>query len=228
MAVPSKALKNPIWEALNTQQNSLALGNEHAKRFPADISPLAGLREHSLEAYKSLADISAPEEQLALFLADPPLALPYWSIETHTMLMQLVYSGGLLPESLLGIQTLGKTDVPDMVALTALTKPGPFEQRTHELGTYTGIHKGNMLVAMAGERLHLPGATEISAVCTHPDFQGKGYAKLLVMAMINRILRRGDRPFLHARTDNAAAIRVYEKLGFKQQNLFHLVVLKRV
>jgi predicted GNAT family acetyltransferase len=113
-----------------------------------------------------------------------------------------------------------------MLNLVELTKPGPFAKRTPELGSYLGIREAAKLVAMAGERLKPFGYTEISAVCTHPDYQGRGYASSLVSILIRRITKRNETPFLHVRTENVNAIRVYEKLGFKIRRLINIVVVK--
>ena len=115
-----------------------------------------------------------------------------------------------------------------MLELTALTKPGPFGTRTHELGAYLGIRASGRLVAMAGERLKVPGFTEISAVCTHPEHTGKSYARVLMSKIIERIRARGETPFLHVRQDNTRAIAVYESLGFQTRKLLHFAVLRRV
>ena len=120
---------------------------------------------------------------------------------------------------------LTEADVPEMLALTKLTEPGPFLPRTIELGSYFGIHESGSLVAMAGERLHLTGFTEVSAVCTHPDFRGRGYGNALMSAVISRIMRRGETPFLHVKTDNAA-VRLYQKLGFRIRAQLHLAVIQ--
>ena len=113
-----------------------------------------------------------------------------------------------------------------MLALVELTKPGPFSKRTPELGSYLGIHEDGKLVAMAGERLKPYGYTEISAVCTHPDYRGRGYASSLVTVLIERIAGRNEIPFLHVRKENVDAIRVYEKLGFKTRRKINIVVVK--
>jgi len=125
------------------------------------------------------------------------------------------------------ILELGSSESPEMLELTALTKPGPFGTRTHELGTYLGIRDNGRLVAMAGERLKVPGYTEISAVCTHPEHTGKSYARLLMSEIVNRIRARGETPFLHVRQDNTRAIAVYESLGFQSRKLLHFAVLRR-
>ena len=114
-----------------------------------------------------------------------------------------------------------------MIELTALTKPGPFGPRTHELGTYVGIRDGGKLVAMAGERLKVPGYTEVSAVCTHPDHLGKGYARVLMKEVMRAIRERGETPFLHVRGDNARAIALYERLGFRSDDRGYFAVLRR-
>ena len=123
---------------------------------------------------------------------------------------------------------LGPADSPEMLALTALTKPGPFGTRTHELGTYIGLREKGKLVAMAGERLKVPGYTEISAVCTHPEHNGKGYAGLLMTEIMRRIRDRGETAFLHVRQDNARAITLYERLGFQARKLLHFAVLRKL
>ncbi|WP_369201344.1 GNAT family N-acetyltransferase [Streptomyces sp. PU-14G] len=110
---------------------------------------------------------------------------------------------------------LGAESVPEMLDLVARTKPGPFRQRTHELGTYLGVRENGVLVAMAGERLRPPGWTEISAVCTAPEARGRGHAARLLRALVARIAARGESPFLHAAEANTGAIALYEKLGFQ-------------
>jgi predicted GNAT family acetyltransferase len=114
-----------------------------------------------------------------------------------------------------------------MMALTALTKPGPFGNRTHELGTYLGIRREGKLIAMAGERLKIPGYTEVSAVCTHPEHTGHGYARILMAEVMERILGRGETPLLHVREDNVRAIELYQRLGFRLRVLLHFAVLRK-
>jgi predicted GNAT family acetyltransferase len=114
-----------------------------------------------------------------------------------------------------------------MLALTELTKLGRFRRRAPELGSYLGIHEAGQLVAMAGEGLRLPGYVEISAVCTHPEHRGRGYARSLVSALIQKIMERDETPFLHLGTENVDAIRLYEKLGFKTRRIINFVIVKR-
>jgi predicted GNAT family acetyltransferase len=121
---------------------------------------------------------------------------------------------------------LSKKDVSEMLALTALTKPGPFLAETISMGNYYGIFENNQLVAMAGERMHLADYTEISAVCTHPAHTGKGYGTQLLSLLIEDIIQNGKSPFLHVRADNQTAISLYEKLGFEISRDMYFAVIQ--
>ena len=123
--------------------------------------------------------------------------------------------------------TLDGADASEMVALASLTRPGPFFERTHELGGFVGVRVDGRLAAMAGERMKLPGFTEVSGVCVHPDFRGAGYARELSRLVARRILARGETPFLHAFADNTPAITLYEALGFRLRTTMRLTVLAR-
>ena len=241
---PPHCLDNPTWHALISDQANLAEGSGLARRFPHAIGPLAGLLDQSAQAYADLAPLSGKDEptgqlsdQLVLFLDEPPRLPPGWVLDVGGELTQMVLEDLSLdalpapandPGSSPSPVVLGEADIPAMLALTRLCKPGPFRQETHTLGRYLGIYEQGQLVAMAGERLNLPGYTEISAVCTHPDFQGKGYARQLMSAVARHIQSRGKIPFLHTRPDNTGAIHVYEKLGFRQRRLVYLAVIRSV
>jgi predicted GNAT family acetyltransferase len=136
----------------------------------------------------------------------------------------MVWEGGTLPSVTAAIMRMAPTDVPEMVALAELTKPGPMAERVLELGNYYGVREESRLAAIAGERLHLTGYTEISGVCTHPDFRGRGYAGQLVASLVKRITARGETPFLHLKTNNETAQRVYESLGFRTRRFINLLV----
>jgi len=114
----------------------------------------------------------------------------------------------------------------EMLALVKLTQPGPFGTRTRELGEYIGVVQNGRLVSMAGERLKFAGYTEVSAVCTHPDFTGKGLSAMLCTEMVRRIRARGDQPMLHVRNSNTRAIALYERLGFRKRRTFNMAVYK--
>jgi predicted GNAT family acetyltransferase len=217
-------LDNPIWHALSTVQRGLAQGNSLAKRFPADVAPFGGLIDQSPAAYQALEEI-IPGAVTALALdAEPNLPRNWEMVHSGEMYQMICEAPAHLDERKI-FSELTKADVPEMLALTKLTEPGPFLPRTIELGTYLGVYDAGSLVAMAGERLHLTGFTEISAVCTHPHYRGRGYGNTLMSALIGRITSRGEIPFLHVRTQNAA-VRLYEKLGFKVRAQLHLAVIK--
>lgn len=225
-----KALDNPIWAALTGEQQYLANISNFARRFPAEVTTLAGFAEPGEEAYASLMNLVLPGETIALFLREPPAPSDVWSVKL-TPLLQMIQTR--IPEnhqkaiSNHEVTALGAVDSPEMLALAQLTKPGPFGTRTHELGEYFGIRLDGVLVAMAGERLHFTGHTEVSAVCTHPDHLGHGYAGALVAKVASRIRHRGETPILHVRADNARAISVYERMGFQARLNYHVVVLQR-
>lgn len=226
-------LDNIIWKALNTRQAHLAEAADVARRFIPEISPLAGLREPSAESYRSLAGLVPEKSVAAVFLDQPYAPQPKWQWIAGAPLLQMVCENAKQIDPTqtshqISFVELGDKDSPDMIELTSLTKPGPFGKRTHELGTYFGIRHDGKLIAMAGERMKVPGFTEVSAVCTHPDQSGKGYARLLMSEVMRRIRERGETPFLHVRQDNARAIALYEKLGLRKRLWAHYAILRRI
>lgn len=218
-------LDNPIWHALTSVQQDVSEGTAQARRYRYDIGPLAGIPSQTAESYAELVRLTRPDELMVLFLEEPPVIGPEWTLKIGGQLTQLLCEVSMQETDRHEIEVLTEADVPAMLELTALTKPGPFRTGTHRLGRYIGIKQAGRLVAMAGERIHLNGLTEISAVCTHPDYQGRGYARALVTQVANHIQQRGEIPFLHTGLNNEGAIRVYESLGFRQRRLFHLAVL---
>jgi ribosomal protein S18 acetylase RimI-like enzyme len=215
-------LDNAIWSALATEQAYLAQANRLARRFPGDVAPFGAMAGQSAAEYQALAEILAGDTA-ALFLDAAPSLPAGWSMVLRGEMYQMVFEAPP-PVAPIFVE-LTAADVPEMLALTKLTQPGPFLPRTIELGSYFGIREAGSLVAMAGERLHLTGFTEVSAVCTHPDFRGRGYSSALMSAVIAGIMRRGETPFLHAKTDNPA-VGLYKKLGFQVRSQLHLAVVK--
>ncbi len=203
----------------------MALGNGLARRFPSDVAPFGGLIDQSAAAYDALEEI-LPGAVTALALSAEPVLPPDWEMVQRGEMYQMICEASAYAADKPIFRELTKADVPEMLALTKLTEPGPFLPRTIELGAYLGIHDSGALVAMAGERLHLPGFTEISAVCTHPQYRGRGYGNALLTTLIARIMRRGETPFLHVRTENVTAVGLYEKLGFKVRAQLHLAIIK--
>lgn len=224
-------LDNVIWQALTTRQQQFAESFDHARRFVQEVGPLGAFVEPSDDGYVSLAGLVRPGGTVGLFLDEPFEARAGWKFVVGAPLLQMVYGNGAARSSGTGgspeVIELGEKDSPEMMELTALTKPGPFGTRTHELGTYVGIRNGGKLVAMCGERLKVPGHTEVSAVCTHPEHLGKGYARSLMTEAMRRIRERGETPFLHVREDNVRAIELYRRLGFTERKLRHFAVLRK-
>jgi GNAT superfamily N-acetyltransferase len=219
-------LDNPAWSALSTTHKSFSEGDELAKRYPSDVAPFGATRDQSSESYRSLAKLLSPGETAALPLSIMPILPPGWTLVRRVDSCQMVWNGSKPPPVNHTIEDLNISHVDEMLALVELTKPGPFLRRTPELGTYLGIRESDKLVAMAGERLRPLGHTEISAVCTHPEYRGRGYASSLVSTLIQTITKRGEIPFLHVRTENVGAIRVYEKLGFKNRRVINIALVK--
>jgi predicted GNAT family acetyltransferase len=226
------ALDNVIWQALSTRQTQFAETVDHARRFPREVTALAGFEETSSQGYASLARLVGPGGTAALFLDKVYAPRAGWELVAEAPLLEMVCENGNAPKaetkSELEIRLLTPQDSPEMVELATLTKPGPFGSRTHELGTYLGVRCEGKLVAMAGERLKVPGYTEASAVCTHPAHTGKGYAHALMSEIMQRIRDRGETPFLHVRRDNTRAVELYERLGFRTRVTTHLAVLRKV
>jgi ribosomal protein S18 acetylase RimI-like enzyme len=224
-------LDNVIWHALTTRDVGFAESFGEARRFLLDVNSLAAFLEPTEKGYHSLAGLLGAGGTTGIFLETPYQARPGWNFLAGAPLLQMIHENGgpvpLVSCSEPGFIKLGRPDVPEMVALATLTKPGPFVKRTHELGTYLGIRQDGKLIAMAGERLKVPGHTEVSAVCTHPDHTGKGFARLLMTEIMRRIRERGEVPFLHVRQDNVRAIELYKKLGFRQRVVLHYAVIRK-
>jgi len=224
-------LENVIWKALTTRQAHFAEGDDGARRFIREVTSLNAFPEPNDAGYDALGRLVGLNGTAGVFLDEPHAPRPEWEYIAGAALTQMIWENGHefpARHSDRQILPLGDEDSPDMLELTALTKPGPFGTRTHELGYYVGIRDQGKLVAMAGERLKIPGYTEVSAVCTHPDHLGKGYAGVLMLELMRRIGDRGETPFLHVRSDNARAIALYERLGFTRRWKGHYAVLRRV
>jgi GNAT superfamily N-acetyltransferase len=226
----SELLDNPIWHALITEQSKLAVGDKLARTYQPEIGPLSGIVEESTGAYESLRSLAVKSGPLGLFLSRPYEGQPGWKLLRGEPLNQMIFSGSGSSKpnpfpSHAEIRPLLSTDVPAMVELAKLTEPGPFRNRTNELGAFFGIFESSRLLAMAGERMRVPGFIEVSAVCTHPDARGRGYARTLMSTVMDDIFKQGATPFLHVLPNNPA-IRIYESLGFIQRRVLHLAVIK--
>jgi ribosomal protein S18 acetylase RimI-like enzyme len=207
-------LDNPIWASLTRAHVELGEFNDRAGRYRPTVSPFGALHDPSDPgAWADLAGLIRPGGGVAMS-ADPALIPADWVDLDPTPGVQLVATDALRTEPLPTAMVLGAADAPEMVDLVARTKPGPFFAETYRMGRYLGIRHHGALVAMAGERLHPPGWTEISAVCTDPAFRGRGFARALIAAVAHGVRERGETPFMHAAASNTRAIDLYLWMGF--------------
>jgi ribosomal protein S18 acetylase RimI-like enzyme len=215
-------LDNPVYASLAGPHAHFAERHGHAVRYPEDVATFVALRRPE-DDWSDLAALAGAGRVVALAGVDR--APPGWEVVQTIPGVQLVDAGVAAAADPDAVR-LGPTDVPAMLDLVARTRPGPFLGRTAELGTFLGIRDRGRLIAMAGERLHPPGWTEISAVCTDPAYQGRGLAGRLVRAVAAGIHARGETPFLHAATSNTNAIRRYGTLGFALRRSMTFLVLR--
>lgn len=220
-------LDHPIWTALTTRQQPLAEGGDHARRYPVAIAPFADMPELSPRGLASLGAMMLGSEIAVLFTPDAVTVPAEFKVLLAEPGEQMIGTPAEVPAGNVDIHTLGVADVPEMMALTALTKPGPFNARTHELGTFLGIRVGGELVAMAGERMKPADYTEMTAVCVHPAHRGHGYGQILLSAISRQIVARGEIPFLHVFTSNTSAIALYRRQGMEIRRRFHVTVLQK-
>jgi ribosomal protein S18 acetylase RimI-like enzyme len=211
-------LGNPIWQAATTRQQNFAYGEGPARRYQSEVLPMAAVEDHSAQAVEALTAITAPSERVWLFEEVRELRTPHWRETRRIPGFQMVCDRlRQVNEPANGPRSVmldPVADAAEMIALKAIAFPGFFGIRTPELGRYRGIRVGGQLVAMAGERLALPGYREVSAICTHPAHLGRGYARQLTREATAAILDDGDIAFLHVAGGNGAAIHIYEELGF--------------
>jgi ribosomal protein S18 acetylase RimI-like enzyme len=209
MSVADAVLDNPVWAALTGPHRRFAQRHGGAARYLPDVAPFLAVA--SPDAWPDVASLAGPGAVVVGVGVPPP---PDWEVVEEVPGVQLV-DAGVAAEPYPDAVRLTPADVPEMLDLVTRTQPGPFRERTIELGTYLGVRHDGRLVAMAGERLHPPGWTEISAVCTDPGHRGRGLATALVRALVAGIRTRGEQALLHTVATNTGAIRLYESLGFR-------------
>ena len=207
-------LDNIAWHTLCGPHTRYAAGTSDARRYAPGFSPIVGFADTKNPNFDALVPYCKPDEH---FYCDGwSGAIPSgWRVESEATLFKMVCEIPMpeadeAPEAV----RLGPEHAPQALELAALTRPGPFGLRTIELGEYFGCFEGERLVAMAGERMHAGKLREISGVCTHPDFQGRGLARRLMVKLIRRQMQREELPFLHVMSDNSNAHRLYERMGF--------------
>jgi ribosomal protein S18 acetylase RimI-like enzyme len=212
--VDTAVLDNAAWASLHGVHARFAQVNGLAARYDPDVAPFHALADPAdPQAWSDLAELVGPEVEIAV-AGGPERPFPGWMITNRVAGVQLVdvaLEASPDPEAIV----LGTSDVPEMLDLVDRNRPGPFRPGTVQLGTYLGIRRAGKLIAMAGERLHPSGWTEISAVCTDTAYRGQGLATGLVRAVAAGIRDRGETPFLHTGAANTTAIRLYESIGFE-------------
>ncbi|MEU4159515.1 GNAT family N-acetyltransferase [Actinoplanes sp. NPDC026670] len=218
-------LDQAAWASLTGPHACFAQGGGRARRYRPEISPIMAIPPvQDEQAWADLHTLVGRRGQ-AFLSADIGTPPDGWAVDVRGEGVQLLSTAALRSEPFAGQVVLGAADVPEMLELVARTKPGPFEPETYRLGTYLGVRRAGRLVAMAGERLHPPGYTEISAVCTDPDFRGLGLGSALVRAVAHNIRERGEIPFMHAAASNVNAIRLYLSIGFELRRTRQFTVL---
>lgn len=221
-------LDNIVWNTLTGPHAPFAAGQGGARRYAAGFSPILGFEQPLRPDFAALQMHCAPGEHFYVEGWRGDIA-DGWRLDAEQAMQQMVWAAPLpaadaLPEAVL----LGAAHAPAALALATLTRPGPFGPRTTELGDYLGWFDGLRLVAMAGERMCAGTLREISGVCTHPDFQGRGLARRLMQALLRRQTLRGEQPFLHVMADNVHARALYARMGFREHRETVVRVVSRL
>jgi ribosomal protein S18 acetylase RimI-like enzyme len=227
VATGTERLDNVVWETLCDLHARHAVGTTRAKRMVRGFPPFAAFADNERPDLDALRPFCAPGE--ALYVAGWRGAIPAsCRVDFEALAIQYIWDGPApsidpAPEAI----RLGPQHVEAMMALTEVTKPGPFGPRNIDMGEYYGVFEGERLAAMTGERLGAGRFREVSGVCTHPDFQGRGLARRLMEKVMRLQMARGQTPFLHVMASNARARSLYERMGFRMRRelLLRSVVL---
>lgn len=221
-------LDNPIWNALNTGSQSLSFGTDRVRLINQDMGFFAGMPAYEPENLDELYSFLEPGQRVILFPPGHLVLDEKWAVHNDHELLQMVCErdfSQIEPNS--QIHPLHESHIPEMLALTQLTKPGPFLSKTIEFGDYFGCFSNGKLVSMAGSRLSPSPYTEVSAVCTHPDFAGQGISRKVMPFVLQRILQRGSIPFLHLYPENSPAFKLYSNLGFVSRVMLRVYMLEK-
>ena len=209
-------LDNPIWFSLRSRHRTLALQAGGAARYPPAFAPFLGVEGAGADMADALASLVDQDESVYL-LGVPPRVPEGWRLQAFPDLAQMTCIAPIPMIDGPDIIELSGAHRGDVLALTALVYPHYFRERTMEMGRYFGIYEDGRLAAMIGERLGTDTAQEMSAICTHPDFGGRGYAKRLTAMLTNDTLQQGRLPFLHVSHENTRALRMYERIGYRHR-----------
>lgn len=206
-------LDNPIWQSLASRHASLALRQGDVARYPAQVAPFLGVSTDGAEGAAALESLVPPGDTV-LLLGLAPSVPPGWDLTHLAQLVQMVCPARMEEVDGPAIMELSEPHHADILALTALVYPHYFRPRTTDLGRYFGIYQQGRLAAIIGERMGMDDWQEISAVCTHPDFNGRGYARRLLAWLSNDTIERGRTPFLHVSPRNVRALQLYQQNGY--------------
>lgn len=220
-------LDRPAWNSLCTLHTALAEGDDLARRYPPSIVPFGGAADGTAESLAALERMPADGEVMALVEAGRPVIPDGLELISDGKLVQMLARQPYPVFADERIVPLTEADAAEMLDLATLTRPGPFTLRAQALGTFWGVKVDGRLVAMAGQRMRVPGFAELSGLCTHPGFQGRGLGKLLFRFVAGQISARGETVFLHAYAANSFAISLYETLGFALRTEMNLAVVRR-
>ncbi|MCI4569316.1 GNAT family N-acetyltransferase [Lysobacter sp. CFH 32150] len=210
----SSALDNPFWSSLRSRHRDIALVAGDVARYPAEFAPFLGMARADVDATDALASLVAPGESVYLLGIAPAVVPDGWQLEAFADLAQMICTAPIEITDGPEIIALTEAHRADVLALTALVYPHYFRPRTMDMGRYFGIYQNGRLAAMIGERLGTDTHQEMSAICTHPDFNGRGYARRLTAMLTNDTFSRGRIPFLHVSHENLRAKQLYEQLGY--------------
>lgn len=225
----SHPLDRPVWNALHSRQACLAIGGGRAVGYQRPYAMFIAGTDQSEESLAAMAELVPVTGQAALVERERWPLPPGTRVVADAVIVQLVAANGISgPDADLPFLELGEADEPDALTLATLCRPGPFFARTSALGGFIGVRdEAGRLIAMAGERMKVHAFTEVSAVCTHPDHRGRGLARGLIGVVARRIVERGEIPWLHSYPDNAAALALYESLGFRRRAEVNYTIIER-
>ncbi|RYY59294.1 MAG: GNAT family N-acetyltransferase [Chitinophagaceae bacterium] len=221
-------LYNPVYNALAARDAHLGNGTSTVRYYDEAVAPFAGFPTNYQDGFRELHDLLPPGRQIVFARPDPIEQPAGWSLKTCLEGLQFIFPDiPLPPPADLVPQPLGSAHIDEMVELVKLTRPGPFAKRTIEFGHYHGFFDNGKLVAMTGQRMHVGNYNEISAVCTHPDHLGKGYAAALIVHQLHLIRSQGRQAFLHVKADNTRAVALYNRLGFSVNRPMYFYFMQR-
>ena len=220
-------LDNPLWNALSGYLAQHSRAFDGVRLLDPDFGTVAAVQRVTPANVSALASALPYGSQIVAIAPEPISPTADLEVVQVKPLLQMVAEHLIAFESSVDVAELSATDFSSMLALVEITRPGPLGRRAMELGVFRGIYDGEKLVALAGERLHLNGYTELATVCTHPDYRGRNYGKAVVSAVAQGVIARGQTPFLGVNADNTPAIRLYERLGFTHRRMLYLNTVRR-